>query len=384
MKWLLVLLLFLAGGLTWAALAVPTDAAVVNGTAISQQQLNTDVSAIASSPDYQCYLNAQYYLASNGSSQLPPVEGAGQGQNPGDNPTANSGFVANYLDTEISHQLVLQVAGQHGVTVGQTQRADARAALSGQITVVMQDVAQTAQGENPTYSCHHTTSPLTGDEVLGSLPSSFVDSQVQYLATASALSENLAGIGSSQADLVHYYDNHRSEFDTVCYNGALYTSASAATAARASVAAGTPFSQVAAGAPQHGALQCGPLVEVAAGLGTTVSALDHLAAGQVSDPVSDGQNYLLLELSSRTTTPYGQVKSAVSQLAQNAGSQAAQAKLTQAERRASVTVNPRYGSWKVLAAQVFPPSTPPALDVLNPPANEVTTPSSASSSPFSG
>ena len=67
MKRLLVLLVLLVGGLVAAALSVPTNAAVVNGTAISQQQLNSDVSAIAGSPYYQCYLNSEDYLASNGS-----------------------------------------------------------------------------------------------------------------------------------------------------------------------------------------------------------------------------------------------------------------------------------------------------------------------------
>ena len=58
----------------------PTNAAVVNGTSISQQPLNSDVDAIAASADYQCYLNSQQYLSSNGESALPPVTGAGTGQ----------------------------------------------------------------------------------------------------------------------------------------------------------------------------------------------------------------------------------------------------------------------------------------------------------------
>ena len=127
MKRLLVLLLVLVGGLVAAAFLVPTNAADVNGTTISQQSLSSDVSAIAGSAPYQCYLNSQEYLSSNGAGSLPTVTGAGKTENTGDHPTATSAFVATYLDTEIGHQLVQQVADSRNVTVTAAQLADARA-----------------------------------------------------------------------------------------------------------------------------------------------------------------------------------------------------------------------------------------------------------------
>ena len=150
MKWLIVLLVVLGGGLAAAAFSVPTNAAVVNGAAISQQTLNSDVSAIAGSAYYQCYLNSEAYLSSGGSEQLPPVAGAGQGQNAGDHPTATSAFVASYLDTEIGHQIVLQLADARQVTVTPAQLADARTALTEQISSVMSEILQTTQGAEPT------------------------------------------------------------------------------------------------------------------------------------------------------------------------------------------------------------------------------------------
>jgi hypothetical protein len=380
-KWLLVLLVLLACGLVAAALSVPTNAAVVNGSAISQQQLNSDVSAIADSPYYQCYLNSETYLASNGSQQLPPVQGAGKGQNPGDNPTATSAFVATYLDTEIGHELVLQVAAKRDVTVTQAQQAGARTALSNQISSVMQQVSQTAQGQNPKFSCGPRAAPLTGEEVLGQLPASFVDSQAQFVATATALQESVAGVGSSESDLVRYYTRHRSEFDTVCFNGAAYSSESDAASAAASVASGTPFDQVAANAVQHGTIPCNLLTSLAGELGVSPSSLDHLTPGKVSEPINVNGGYLLLELSSRTPTPFDKAKPVVSQAAQAAGSQVAQQAVTAAERRASVKVDPRYGTWVPVTASVFTPFTPKVSDVLNPGANEAAVSSSPSSNP---
>ena len=236
---------------------MPTNAADVNGTSISQASLNSDVSAIAGSAYYQCYLNSQAYLSSSGGEQLPPVTGAGKGQDgAGDHPTATSAFVATYLDTEVGHQLVLQLADARHVTVTPAQLTDARASLSGQISQVMSEVLQTAQGQNVHYSCSVTGQPLTGEEVLSTVPASFVDQQVQFVATASALQEDLAGVGSSATDLEGYFLRHQAEFDTACWTVGVYSSQSAAQASAAEVAFGTPFSQVAAKATQGGPQTC--------------------------------------------------------------------------------------------------------------------------------
>jgi hypothetical protein len=374
--------LLLGGGVAWAAFAVPTNAATVNGSAISQDSLNADVHAIAGSAEYQCYLNSEEYLSSNGSQGgLPPVTGAGTGQNEGDNPTANNAFVATYLDTVVGHELVEQLAATHNVTVNSAQLTDARANLANQITGVMQQVAQTAQGQNPRFSCG-AASPLTGEQVLGSLPSWFADQQVQFVATASALQEDLAGVGASEAHLQGYYEKHQAQFDTVCFNAAEYTDQASAQAAQAAVDFGTPFSQVASSATQSGTIPCTELVAVAGELGTSISTLDGLAVGQASAPINVNGNYVVLELSKRTPTPYATAKPIVEQAVQEVGAQATQAAITKAERHASVRLDPRYGTWVPVSASVLTPFTPEKSDVLNAPANEATV--STSNSPFSG
>ncbi|HUE08482.1 MAG TPA: peptidyl-prolyl cis-trans isomerase [Acidimicrobiales bacterium] len=382
MKWLLALLVLLGGGVAWAAFAVPTNAAVVNGSAISQASLNSDVNAIAGSSEYQCYLNSQAYLSSNGQSTLPPVAGAGKGQNEGDNPTANSAFVATYLDTVIGHELVDQLAAKRNVTVNAAQLADARSSLENQISAAMQQVAQTAQGQNPQFSCGAVSRPLTGQQVLGSVPSWFADQQVQFVATASALQEDLAGVGSSEANLQGYYEKHRAQFDTVCFNAAEYTDQASAQAAQAAVNFGTPFSQVAGSSTQSGTIPCTELVAVAGELGTSVSTLDSIAVGKASAPINVNGNYIVLELSQRAPTPYATAKRIVSQAVQEVGATATQSAITKAERRATVSVDPRYGTWVPVSASVFTPFTPEKSDLLNAPANQAT--ASTSTSPFSG
>ena len=377
MKRLIVLLLVLAGGLVAAALLVPTSAADVNGTTISQQSVNSDVSAIAGSAPYQCYLNAQEYLSSNGAGSLPPVTGAGRTENTGDHPTATSAFVATYLDTEIGHQLVQQVANERNITVTSAQLVEARAAYASQISSVMSAAAQT---QNPKLTCG-AASPLTGQEILQTLPASFVDEQVQFVATASVLQEQLSGVGSSDADLMRYYSAHQSGFDQVCVTAAGFSTLADAQAAAAKVTFGTPFSQVATQA-QGGPRGCAPLPVFASQLPSTAN-LGSLPVNVVSAPISAGGGYFLLQFTSRTPTPFSSVKPYVEQAVQEAGSKATQKAITTAERHASVSVDPRYGVWVPVQASVFTPLTPSNSDVLNPSANEVGV-ARAAASPASG
>lgn len=385
MKWLIALLLVLGGVVAYAAFAVPTNAAVVNGSAISQASLNSDVHAIAGSAEYQCYLDSNAYLSSQGSQTLPPVPGAGKGQNEGDNPTANSAFVAQYLDTLIGNDLLLQVAAKHDVTVTPTQLTDARASFESHISTVMRDVAQTAQGQNPQYTCG-ATNPLTGEDVLATMPASFVDDEVQFVATASALQEELAGVGASESDLMRYYDKHSAEFDTACFNAAEYTDESSAKDVQVAVDFGTPFAQATSSAAQSGSFQCAPLDVLANQLGVDVSTLEGVTLNKASAPIQESGNgntvYLVLELTKRTPTPFATAKQYVSQAVQSLGTHATSVAINAAQRRASVTVNPQYGKWVAGTASVFTPFTPGKSDVLNASANQATV--STSSSPFSG
>ena len=370
MKRLLALLIVLAGGLAWAAFAVPSNAATVNGAGISQQDLNSDVHAIAGSAYYQCYLNSETYLSSNGSEQLPSVVGAGTGQYAGDHPTATTAFVANYLETEIGHELLLQAAAAHHVSVTQAELVTARASLTSEISNVMSEILQTQLGQNVSYSCSLTGQALTGKQVLDTMPESFVDQQVQFGATAAALEEDLAGVGSSDQDLQTYYVAHGAQFDAACLTAAVFSSESAAQGAAAQVLSGTPFATVASNTLSSGggAQGCDILSDLESKL-PAAADLKSLATGAVSAPIDDNGTYLLLQITSRTPTPFSKAKAAVADAVQAAGSTATQKALTVVERRSSVSVNPQYGVWVPVSASVLTPLTPVPTDVLNATAN---------------
>lgn len=384
-KWFLVLLIVLAGGVAAAAFLIPSSAADVNGTTISQSDLNSDVSAIANSTYYQCYLNSQEYLSSDGSEELPPVLGAGTGQYAGDHPTATSAFVASYLETDIGHKLLLQVAAEHHVRVSPADLATARSNLTEQISEVMSDILQTQESANVRFSCSVTGQPLTGEQVLQTLPASFVDAQAQFVAEATALQEDLAGVGSSDADLQNYFATHGEQFDTACLSAAVFSSQSAADAGALEVLGGTPFATVASATASSGggALGCDILSDLETKLPADAD-LKSLATGAVSAPIDDNGTYVLLQITSRTPTPYAKAKAAVANVVQQAGSTATQKLLVADERRSSVSVNPQYGVWVPVNASVLTPFSPEPTDVLNASANVPTEPTATAPSATSG
>jgi hypothetical protein len=379
MKRFLVLLIIVAGGLAWAAWSVPTSAAVVNGVAISQHSLNSDVTAIAKSPDYQCYINAQEYLESDGQQLLPLVDGVGYGADQDLHPTATVAFTDSYLDTAVGHQLILELAAQHHVVVTSQELATARTALTNEISSTMSEVLQTAEADNARLDCGSTVA-LTGAEVLATMPSSFVNSQVVFDATATAFQEDLSGVGSTPAALDSYFNAHPRLFDLSCITLAAYTSASAAQAGLAEVTSGTPFATVAAKTTGGGPQGCTVLYNIIADLPAT-SDLGTLALNTPSMPISYDGEYLVVEITSRTPSSYATAATAVQHAVEALGGARAQRAIDAAEKQASVQIDPRYGTWIPATAQIVSPLSPALPDVLNSSVNSPAT--SRSSSTFS-
>ena len=114
-KRLIVLLIVLAGGLAAACFAVPSNAATVNGESISQDAFNSDLNAIAGSADYRCFLHRGGGGRDRGRPRCRPSKGSGQSGEGTSNPTVSTSFAAYYLDTEIGHQLVLQLAAERNL-----------------------------------------------------------------------------------------------------------------------------------------------------------------------------------------------------------------------------------------------------------------------------
>ncbi len=359
MKRLIVLLIVLAGGLAAAAFVVPSNAATVNGVAISQQQVNSDLNAIVHSPDYQCFLNAEEAVTTGGQTALPPIVASARTGDSTGHQAVSTRFAAYYLDTVIGHQLVLDLAGSRHLQVTAADLATARTQLTGQITAVLSDVAESK------YACSPGT---TAKEILATMPTSFVDRTVKFDGTVSVLEEDLSGVGSTTADLERYFDNHAAQFDTACFTVAQYTSQTDAEAAAAMVAAGTPFATVAGQTQGGGPQGCDILYGVASTL-PAGSDLESLPLNTVSSPIEENGTFLLVEITSRTPTTFAKAKTEVENAVQAAGATKAGTTIDTAQKAANISVDPRYGEWTEM--RVLPPPSPAPSDLLNPTVNGV-------------
>ena len=296
-------------------------AAKVNGATISQGDLNSELVAIRSDPTYLNQIESQ--------SQ---VTGAGQD-------SFDSSFVAQVLNRQIVFELVHQEAARRGISVSGQDLSLARA-----------DVA----------------TALGGTRVLNGLPASYQATLVRHSAEVTALEARLARVDVSPPAMAQYYAAHQQSFVQQCVSHILLTTQSDAAAVRAQIVAGASFADAArtqsqdqASAANGGNLGCGPTGRFVTGF---EQAVDGLPTGQLSQPIQTQFGWHLVEVTSRQPLSLAQAQPQIrAALLANAQS-ALTSTLQRVETRASVTVNPRYGTYQIRGPQagIAPPSAPPS------------------------
>ncbi len=336
-----------------AAAYLPSDAGSVNGTTIGQSTLNADLSAIAGSAGFQCYLYADQELNGGTTTGMFPVEGVSETssasvatatKNPG---SINAGFARYWLSQLLTNQLVVQLLAQLHLTVTPADLAFGRTTLSGQMTAAL-DEFESESGD----SCG------TAATILASLPAGFRAEQVQVQANQDVLFAHEAGYSLGTAGLHRYFTAHQVKFETICYDLAPFASESEATAARATLATGTSFTKFATASSS---------CAVRLGLPSSVASL---AVGKVSSPVAlSGGEYGLVQITGVKHTSFTVVKVDVEDAVLEAGEARASALVRAASRRAVVTADPRYGRVVPRTTDLLPPLSPPAGSVLNPAVN---------------
>ena len=316
MKRIILLLLAVAACVGLAAYFVPSDAANVNGSSVSRRSLDRDLSAIASSGDFQCYLSQRQSLTDNRVVNL-QVEGASQ------TASATSVYATSFVDGWLSQMVQAKVAAdlvdRRGVTVTAGDLALARTVLERRITDVLDTYAQST-GTSP--GCGGS-----GAAVLSSVPASFAAEQVRGQADQSILAARAVGAGLSTSQVQGYFAAHQSEFDRVCLSVVVVRTKAAAVLLQLAIKGGTPFAQVAKSSSitsttgaNGGAAGCTVLA------GTSLSKpLQHLGLNQVSTPIPYNGVYLLAEVTSRTPSTFAAVRRTVTTVMLLAGQPRAEA-----------------------------------------------------------
>ncbi len=305
-------------------------AAKVNGATISQGDLNSELTAIRSDPAYLNQIQSQ--------SQ---VTGAGKD-------SFDSSFVAQVLNRQIVFQLVHQEAVRRGITIS---------------------------GQDVNLARADTASALGGTSVLDGLPVSYQNNLIRHSAEVTALEARLAHVDIGPKAVAAYYATHQQSFVQQCVSHILVATQADAAALRAQIVAGASFADVArsqsqdqASATNGGQLGCGPTGRFVTGF---EQAVDAQPTGQLSQPVQTQFGWHLIEVTSRQplslTQAQPQIRAALLANAQTALTST----LQRAESRASVTVNPRYGTYETRGNQtgIVPPSAPPSSTLNFVPAN---------------
>jgi len=353
---LLSLVVVVAAVVAVAAFDVPSNAATVNGVGISRATLNSDLGVISATPTYQCYLAASLALRSQNLVSLPAVGGSGLGQ------TVTTRFADYWLSTLVNDELIEQLAAARHLRVNAADlvagRADLVNSISGTLTAVAQAAGQPA-----------VCAP-DGNAVLRAVPADFADRLARAQAVGDVILANAAGYGLGAAQLSSFYATHRSDFDVICLSAIATASLASANALRAEIEGGASFPLVAeanstdaASAAQGGAIGCFAPTDPA--YASVTHDVAGLAVGTVSAPQSSSGSYVLLEVTARRPTSLRAAGDSVRQAVLAAGATAAGKELQRSTKRATVTIDPRYGNWVGgTTIAVRPPASPPASSLL--------------------
>jgi parvulin-like peptidyl-prolyl isomerase len=273
-------------------------AATVNGRDISDSELHDELDAIEHNDGYRTLLEQQL-----------SQDSAGDGHG-----TFATPFVSGLLSDKVYFTLIEQELERDGVELGDDRRDEARSQLEER-----------------------------GGEDFADLPAAQQDELVERVALLAALDEEVGP---------RYFEDHKSDFDTICVSHVLVSTDSRTDAEararaedlKAEIDGGSPFATVAAedsddsaAVAQGGDLGCGSRGRFPAEFEDAAYELD---VNEVSDPVRTQFGYHLIQVRERNAAEYQDVRDSVRQRL-----------LTQLAGDADVTVDARYGEWQESADQ---------------------------------
>jgi len=322
--------------------AKPSNAATVNGTAITTTSLNEDLKAISNNDGYTCYVTTAASQASGAS--LVGIDGATPR-------TFNTSFAAYWLSERISGLAAEQYVAEHDLKISDADLATATKDLAASISD-----AAIPSASNPS-AC-----PYNGAQVLAQMPKWFVAEQVKVQAAHEAILREVNSLSPAEAGKA-YFAAHPEAFDTICLS-AIVGEGQDIVHAQQAMDAGSSFADAArkfsrnAEAAKGGSIGCfDPTSQSYAAVQNYVGSS---TAGQTTPPFSPQQGvYALLHVDSRThAADYAPLAPLAENLARGIAQEAASNAVSGGLATATVVVNSFYGNWSASNNQyrVVPPS----------------------------
>jgi parvulin-like peptidyl-prolyl isomerase len=304
-------------------------AATVNGQAISQSSVDSELHAIGSNNDYVAAVE-----------QSQPVRGKGNG-------TFDLAFTDSVLTRQILLALVHQEVQRRHVVITPAEIKSASDSTRAQLTI-----------QQPGQQ--------SGKDVYGEFPPGYQALLARRAAEVQALQNALANVSIDDAAVQKYYAANAKQFSQTCVSHILVTTQAQADQLRAQIVAGADFAAAArqSSTDKASGVKGGDLGCNAAGTFVTEfeTAMNGLAIGQLSPVVHTQFGYHLIKVTDRKVMPLSQARSQIIKQLQSQGSTQLTQYLQTAVAKAKVTVSSRYGTWNPSSSQpgVVPPNAPPA------------------------
>jgi parvulin-like peptidyl-prolyl isomerase len=325
-RWLLPLVaglgaLVAAAGLS-ACNPVPDNAADVNGHTISRTSLDDELHDIAKNATYvSLYEQGQLSGQQSGAKIL--------GASPG---TFDGTFVSQRLTNDILYELVRQeVARRH-------------------LTVTPADLAAARDSEIAGYIPSGSTA---SDSLFLKFPARFQEQQINDVANQLVLERALGAPVVDQAAVQAYFNQHQSDFppSQLCLSVIVAADQATATALKQQLDHGTDFATLAKQksqdpqtAAQGGDAGCLSPSQLPSNI---TGALAPLAPGQVSAPIDNGGNgVLLIKVNRRVAATLSDVATQIRTTLMAPSEQALSTLIEGLAGTAHVSVNPRYGTFQ--------------------------------------
>lgn len=307
-------------------------AAKVDGKAISQDELESEMRSIAANEAYLRSVESRVQ-----------IRGTGQG-------TFDAAFTGQVLGGQILYVLINREVDRRKLKISDVELRAARDTRAQQ---------------------------LGGEEILTGFPKEYQDKLVERDAKVNALTVSLAGQNTSDDATKAYYNAHKEEFTQACVSHILVATREKADQLKARVVGGEDFGAVAKAesqdslsAAKNGELGC----DISA---DTVSSPEFVAAvmsqpiGEVGGPVQTTAGFHLVKVASRAIPPFEKVSTQARQKVVIAGRAKLQEWLEGAVGKAKITVDPRYGRFDKNGLTVVPPEAPSTTAPSTPPGSGI-------------
>ncbi len=308
--------------------SIDSYAAKVDGSSISQGELEDEMRSIAANEKYLQQVQSRIQ-----------VRGSGAG-------TFDAAFTGQVLGRQIQYVLVDREVERRKLKITD---ADLKAARD--------EVAEQAGGV----------------DILNAFPADYQDTLVERAAKVDALTVSLSGQQAGEEAARAYYDSHKDDFTDACVAHILVSTKEKADQLKGRLAAGEDFGAVARAesqdnlsANQNGDLGCDISSDTIASP-EFVGAVMSQPIGEVGVPVQTSAGFHLIKVTARSVPPFDKVTAQAHEKVVIASRAKLQEWIEAEIAKAKITVNPKYGRFDRANLTVVPPEAPTTTAASTPP-----------------